>query len=351
MILPGSLPLADGDVRNELTYLLPPGWDPVIEGDIDGDRAETTDLEAKEPRFGQVNAARRVARTLFLGTAPSSVATKSGIRGLDRGRVLLGCVQPGQTSAVYADALGRLADRLHYLNSTGDKSADTTRYWFDTRANLRREMEDRKRRFGDATDVRKKIEEVVKKLFATAPLFDGVHVFTPHADVPDDSALRLVVLPPEQSYAKDAPRPGDGRGPGVPAVARRPASAPGQPADVRGGRSGGSGPPAGRHPSGDGLGEHRRGRGRGTAEHRPEPEAAGREGVAGRRRRPAAGGPRVLPVAPLPRPGRPEGGPARRGSLRPEHDQRDGRAASWNASAGRTSWSSRRGRRSTSGRS
>ena len=207
MILPGGLPLADGDVRNELTYLLPPGWDPVIEGDIDGDRAETTALEAKEPRFGQVNAARRVARTLFLGTAPSSVATKPGIRGLDRGRVLLGCVQPGQASAVYADALGRLADRLHYLNSTGDKAADATRYWFDTRANLRREMEDRKRRFSDATDVRKKIEETVKKLFTSAPPFDGVHVFTQHADVPDDTALRLIVLSPEQPYQKDAPRP------------------------------------------------------------------------------------------------------------------------------------------------
>jgi hypothetical protein len=44
MILPGSLPLADGDVRNEMTYLLSPGWDPVIEGDIDGERAETTEL-------------------------------------------------------------------------------------------------------------------------------------------------------------------------------------------------------------------------------------------------------------------------------------------------------------------
>jgi uncharacterized protein len=40
-----------------------------------------------------------------------------------------------------------LADRLHYLNSSGDKTLDTTRFWFDTRANLRREMEDRKRRF------------------------------------------------------------------------------------------------------------------------------------------------------------------------------------------------------------
>lgn len=204
MILPGSLPLVDSDVRNEMTYLLPPGWDPVIEGDIDGDRAETTELEGKEPRFGQVNAARRVARTLFLGTAPSSVATKPGIRGQDRGRVLLGCLQPGQTAAVYADALNRLADRLHYLNSSGDKAADTTRFWFDTRANLRREMEDRKRRFDDKTDVDKKIEEVVKKVFGSVPMFDGVHVFTWHGDVPDDGDLRLVVLSPDQWYMKDS---------------------------------------------------------------------------------------------------------------------------------------------------
>jgi len=206
VILPGSIPLANGDVRNEMTYLLPAGWDPVIEGDIDGDRAETTELENKEGRFGAVNAARRVARTLFLGTAPSSVGTKQGTRGLDRGRILLGCLQPGQASAVYSDALNRLADRLHYLNSSGDKAADTTRFWFDTRANMRREMEDRKQRFDLKTDVRKKIEEVVKKLFASVQPFDGVHVFTPHADVPDDSALRLVILGPEQSFTKDDPR-------------------------------------------------------------------------------------------------------------------------------------------------
>jgi len=206
MIMPGSLPLADTDIRAEMTYLLPPGWDPVIEGDIDGDRAETTELEAREPRLGQVNAARRVARTLFLGTAPSSVATKPGIRGLDRGRVLLGCLQPGQPSAVYLDGLSRLADRLHYLNSSGDKASDSTRFWFDTRANLRREMEDRKRRFDDNTDVRKRIEDVTKKLFAGVSMFEGVHVFTGHADVPDDSALRLVVLPLEASYAKDNTR-------------------------------------------------------------------------------------------------------------------------------------------------
>ena len=208
MIMPGSLPLSDSDVRNEITALLPPGWQPVIEGDIDGDRAETTELEAKEPRFGQVNAARRVARTLFLGSAPESVATKPGIRGLDRAQVVLGCLQPGQAPAVYTDALARIADRLHYLNTNGDKGSDSARYWFDTRANLRREMEDRKRRFDDA-EVRKRIEEVIRKLFNGSSLFEAVHVFTPHADVPDDSVLRLVVLSPDYYYMKEMRRQAD----------------------------------------------------------------------------------------------------------------------------------------------
>ena len=57
-----------------------------IERDIDGDRAETAALENKEPRFGQVGAARRIARTIFLGSAPSSVASKVTARGLDRAR-------------------------------------------------------------------------------------------------------------------------------------------------------------------------------------------------------------------------------------------------------------------------
>lgn len=207
MILPGSIPLHDGSSRNELTYYLPGGWDAVIERDIDGDRAETTELENKEPRFGQVGAARRVARTIFLGSAPSSVTTKVAARGIDRARILLGCLQPGQASSLYSDALNRLADRLHYLNTSGDKVQDATRFWFDTRANLRREMEDRKRRFDDKSEVRGKIAEALKRVVGSATFFDGVHIFTPHTDVPDDTALRLVVLPPENWYSKEESRP------------------------------------------------------------------------------------------------------------------------------------------------
>lgn len=208
MILPGSLPLYDGGSRNELVYYLQtPGWDAVIERDIDGERAETVEMENKEPRFGQMGAARRVARTLFLGSAPSSIGTKTVTRGIDRARVLLGCLQPQQAASVYADALNRLADRLHYLNASGDKTQDATRFWFDTRANLRREMEDRKGRFDDKTEVRAKLDEALKRALNSVGGFDGVHRFTPHADLPDDSALRLVVLPPESWYSRDESRP------------------------------------------------------------------------------------------------------------------------------------------------
>jgi predicted AAA+ superfamily ATPase len=208
MILPGSLPLYDGSARNELIYYLGPGWDPVLDRDIDGERAETTALEAKETRFGSVQAARRVARTVFLSSAPSSVNMKAGTRGVDRARILLGCLQPGQTSSLYSDALNRLADQLHYMSSSGDKSQDSTRYWFDTRANLRREMEERKKRFEDKNEVRGRMAEVVKKLTAGTTFFEGIHVFTPHSDVPDDGSLRLVMLAPEQFYSKEETRAG-----------------------------------------------------------------------------------------------------------------------------------------------
>ncbi len=203
LIMPSSLPLYDSDSRNELVYYLAAGWDAVLEKDIDGERAETTAIDTKEPRFGEFQAARRVARTLFLGSAPSAGPMAQGARGIDRGRVLLGCAQPGQSTSLFGDALNRLADRLHYMNTSGDKTQDSTRFWFDTRANLRREMEDRKGRFNKESEILSKLAEVAKKMTAGVTYFDGTHLFTPNSDVPDDQSLRLVLLPPKFAYHKD----------------------------------------------------------------------------------------------------------------------------------------------------
>ena len=193
LIMPGSFPLADGDTRNEFINYLPQGWDPVVERDVDGERAETTEIENRDPRLGSVQACRRSARAIFLGSAPSTA--NQMVRGIELERVALGVAQPGQQVGIYKDALRRLGDRLHYLNSGNN------RFWFDTRPNLRREMEERKRRFQDKEDVFPTIRDRVQKSFASG-VFGGIHIFTASSDVPDDWQLRLVVLPPDAAFSR-----------------------------------------------------------------------------------------------------------------------------------------------------
>lgn len=193
LIMPGSFPLFDGDTRNEMISNLPHGWDPVVERDVDGDISETAKIENQDPRLGTVLACRRTARTIFLGSAPSTGAQM--VRGIELDHVILGVAQPGQQTGIYKDALRRLGDRLHYLNSGNN------RFWFDTRPNLRREMEDRKRRFQDKEDVFPAVRERVQRSFASG-VFGGIHVFTQSSDVPDDWSLRLVVLPPDAAFSR-----------------------------------------------------------------------------------------------------------------------------------------------------
>ncbi|MBO5760461.1 MAG: ATP-binding protein [Lentisphaeria bacterium] len=190
MIMPGSIPLEDTNVRIKSVHYLPQGWDPIIDKEIDGDSSEPARIDGNDTRFGSIFAARRAARTIFLGSAPSSSA--QGHRGIAMGRILLGSAIPDQSLSVYEDVLKRLRDKLHYL------FADVDRFWFDTRPNLRREMESRKAKI-DLTLLNKTLKDSTSKLVGHGNLFAGVHVFTSHADIPDEigNGPRLVVLPPE----------------------------------------------------------------------------------------------------------------------------------------------------------
>ena len=196
IIMPGSLPLDDAVVRSKSIHYLPNGWEPVIEREIDGPRSAAGDIDGHDTRFGSVQAARRVARTIFLGSAPSNAA--QAVRGIRAEGILLGAVQPGQAVGTFEDVIKRLRDRLHYLY--GEKDS----YWFDTRPNLRREMESRKANLKDTEDVLPVLRDRVGRVFSKGNHFAGIHVFTPSADVPDDFGLgpRLVVLPPSAGYRK-----------------------------------------------------------------------------------------------------------------------------------------------------
>lgn len=196
LIMPGSLPLEDSNVRNKSIHYLPQGWEPVIEREVDGPRSAPYDIDGHHTLFGGVQAARRTARTIFLGSAPSS--REQMIRGIQAERVMLGVVQPGQAVGVFEDVLKRLRDRLHYLYSEQD------RFWLDTKPNLRREMESRKQNISERDELLPLLKTRVSQVFGRSHQFGGIHVFTPSVDVPDDfgSGPRLVVLPTNAAYSR-----------------------------------------------------------------------------------------------------------------------------------------------------
>lgn len=200
LIMPGTLPLDDSNVRTKSIHYLPQGWEPVIEREIDGPHSMPAEIDGHDTRFGSVQAARRTTRTIFLGSAPA--AANQAVRGIQTERILLGAVQPGPTVGVFEDVLKRLRDRLHYLYSEQD------RYWFDTRPNLRREMESRKQNIEKGV-LDELIKQRVTRVFGKNHHFGGIHVFTPSVDIPDDYGFgpRLVVLPPEAAYSRGETSP------------------------------------------------------------------------------------------------------------------------------------------------
>ena len=100
----------------ELTRYLSDNWVPVIEKDVDGPNSLPLRIDGEVPNLGKFAACRRVARTIYLGSAPT---TQAAHRGIEDRRVKLGCVMPGESPAVFGDALRRLAGAATYLYQDG----------------------------------------------------------------------------------------------------------------------------------------------------------------------------------------------------------------------------------------
>ena len=195
LILPGSVGLDAPAVRDELTRYLPEGWTPVLEGDVDGRNSGPFRIDAESPRFGQMVAARRVARAIFLGSAPHVVQQR--VRGVEDVRIRLGAVQPGEQVAVFNDALSQLSDRLTYLYR------QDRRYWYDTRPNLRRTVSERAQQLAE-DEVEREIERRLREATRRGDRggFRGVHPCpAASSDVPDEAAVRLVLLAPGAAHA------------------------------------------------------------------------------------------------------------------------------------------------------
>ena len=196
LIMPANILVDDPSVQSELNHYLPENWPPVIERDIDGPNSLPTRTDGEVPNLGRYAACRRVARTVFLGSAPIPSAANQGLE--DR-RIKLGCVNPGEPAAVFGDAMRRLASTATYLYQDG------TRYWYSTQptvATLAESRAEELRRNRDKVDA--KIEKRVREDVGTRGDFKAVHVFPASGqDVQDDYDTRLVVLGPNYPHTRD----------------------------------------------------------------------------------------------------------------------------------------------------
>ena len=193
LIMPGTLPLDATPVRNELLRYLPDTWAAVMDVDIDGQESRPYRLDGDVPNLGKHQACRRVARTVFIGSAPSVAGQR--IRGLEEVRIRLGAAQPSEPTAVFGDALRRMGAELTYLYTDG------SRYWYDTRPTVNKLGRDRAQSFGE--DVVE--NEIIARLRSVSRTrdFAGFHVVPPeNSDVADDDRVRIVVLHPRDAHRR-----------------------------------------------------------------------------------------------------------------------------------------------------
>ena len=197
LILPSNIPIDDRRVENELTRYLSDNWVPVIEKDVDGPNSLPLQLDGQVPNLGKFHATRRVARTVYLGSAPTMTAAHQGLE--DR-RVKLGCVMPGESPQVFGDALRRLAATATYLYQDGP------RYWYSTQPTVTKLADDRAEQLKrDADKIAKEIADRVRADVKKTGDLSRVHPLPPSShDVPDDLDARLVVIGTEHPYSREA---------------------------------------------------------------------------------------------------------------------------------------------------
>ncbi|MCW5970216.1 MAG: DUF499 domain-containing protein [Blastocatellales bacterium] len=196
LILPSTIPIDDGRVQSELTRYLSDNWAPIIEKDVDGPSSLPLKIDSEVPNLGKLHATRRVARTIYLGSAPTAAAAH---RGLEDRRVKLGCVMPGESPAVFGDALRRLAAAATYLYQDGPRA------WYATQPTVTKLAEDRAEQFKrDPDRVAQELDGRLRADLRKTGDFSRIHPLPRSgADVPDDLDARLVVLPAEHPYSKE----------------------------------------------------------------------------------------------------------------------------------------------------
>ena len=190
LIMPANLTLSDTALANEFVRLLGSQWGPVL-SEVDSNNSRTDNMDRASQRFGEVGgAARRIARTIFLGSSGSGA-----VKGIDARQIRLGVVQPKHGVSVYNDALGQISGDLYYLYS------NEGRYYFHAEENLNKVATDR----AAALSGRDINDHIVAQLQEAVGRCSDVIVCPADSKaVPDADAVRLVLLLPDRALPSRA---------------------------------------------------------------------------------------------------------------------------------------------------
>lgn len=193
VIMPGDIPLDNQLVTSELTHYLEDRWKPIIDTDVDGPGSTPVEVDKEKTYLGQRAVSRRIARTVFMGSAATLKAAK---KGLAEPYIRLGMAMPGDTMGNFRTALNTLADRSTHLYS------DVDRYWFDTQANITRTAKDwADRLIGRDEEVWAEIVRRLSPIQYRSGDFDAVHIAPQHTkNIPDRDSARLVLLHPQYAH-------------------------------------------------------------------------------------------------------------------------------------------------------
>lgn len=197
LITAARLELAHERIRAALLHPLDPGFAAVLDAEVDGERSLPRELERNPSRrIARAQAATRVARALFLATAPRAGSPHPGVGPAD---LRLACAEPGDQLAVFGEALRELVQRARYLYE------ESNRYWFSTRPTLNKLAEDRAR----ALDKLEVDEAIVGLLREEGKSKGGFHrVFAAPDDpsaIDEAEAIALVILGPGSAHASKGP--------------------------------------------------------------------------------------------------------------------------------------------------
>ena len=185
LILPANLPLDDQNLSEEFIKLLPGRWGPVA-SEIDGVNSRTDELDNQKERWLAVGgAAKRITRTVFLGSVPGKA-----IRGLDQNLIRLGVVQPTESTSVYNEARNEITGKLYYLHQ------ENSQFYFHTEENLNKVHTDRV----EATSNEVADNFIIQQLEQAVRGNRNV-ILCPQssANIPDTDTVRFIVIDPDKN--------------------------------------------------------------------------------------------------------------------------------------------------------